>query len=199
MEEIKKTTKLDFDKIITADTVLFFDMDGTLIDTDFINFLSYKKAIHSIMQNGFDLSYNQNSRFNRSFLKNLIPNLNQIDYERIIQEKDTFYADNLHETMLKKDVFEILVKYSETNKTVLVTNCRKNRVLLTLNYFGLTDRFNNIFFRNINDSAKENKYKNAITSLNLLPDSIIVFENEKDEIADAIVAGIKEENIYSLI
>ena len=35
---------------INSDTVLFFDMDGTLIDTDFANFLSYQEAIKSVMQ-----------------------------------------------------------------------------------------------------------------------------------------------------
>jgi beta-phosphoglucomutase len=39
--------KYDIDALIQADSVLFFDMDGTLIDTDYANFLSYKKAIHA--------------------------------------------------------------------------------------------------------------------------------------------------------
>jgi len=70
---------------------------------------------------------------------------------------------------------------------------------LTLDHFGLTDKFSNIYFRQVNNNeTKINKSKNAITSLRIPPDSIIVFENEKDEIADAIEAGIPNKNIISI-
>ncbi len=192
-------SKLNFDKLITANTVLFFDMDGTLVDTDYANFLSYEKSINLITENGFDLSYNPNQRFNRSVLKSVIPNLSQMDYERIIQGKEKFYADYLHETKIKKEVFDIFIKYYERNKTVLVTNCRKDRALLTLNHFGLTEKFFNIFYRQLDDNeTKINKYQKAITSLNIIPNSVIVFENEKAEITDAINAGIPIDNILIL-
>jgi len=184
---------------ITADTVLFFDMDETLIDTNIANFLSYKKAIQTFIQADLDLEYNPEQRFNRGVLKKTIPNLSDEIYHNIIQEKERLYQDYLPEMKLNKNVADILLKYSTINKTVLVTNCRKDRALLTLNHFGLTDKFNSIFFRNINDNeTKENKFKNAITSLDISPDSIIVFENEKEEIADAIEAGIKKENIHNI-
>lgn len=34
--------------VISDDTVLFFDLDGTLIDTDYANYLAYEKAIQTI-------------------------------------------------------------------------------------------------------------------------------------------------------
>jgi beta-phosphoglucomutase len=195
MEQISEI----FNKI-TADTVLFFDMDETLIDTNIANFLSYKKAIQTFTQFDSDLEYNPEQRFNRGVLKKTIPNLSDEVYHNIIQEKERLYQVYLPETKLNKNVADILFKYSPRNKTVLVTNCRKDRALLTLNHFGLTDKFSSIFFRNINDNeTKENKFKNAITSLDISPDSIIVFENEKEEIADAIEAGIKKENIHNII
>lgn len=183
--------KLDLDKIITADSILFFDMDGTLIDTDFANFLSYKKAIHSVTQNGFDLSYNPKLRFNRQILKITFPHLSQNDYERIIHEKEEYYKDYLHETKLNTKIADILIKYFQTNKTVLVTNCRKDRALMTLNHFGLADKFSNIYFRKFTDNGvKINKFKNAISKLGVPPNLVIAFENEEIEIIDAQKAGI---------
>ncbi|MBK6398928.1 MAG: hypothetical protein IPF75_11870 [Bacteroidetes bacterium] len=78
---------------IKADTVLFFDMDGTLIDTNLANFLSYKKAINSVTKSDNDLIFNPDKRFNRGNLKIAIPNLTEAEYERIIQEKEKYYDD----------------------------------------------------------------------------------------------------------
>lgn len=189
----------NIDAKIQADTVLFFDMDGTLIDTNLANFLSYKKAIHSVTKSELSLINNSDGRFNRSYLKNAVPNLSESEYERIIQEKEKFYRDFLSETKLNEVIVNILLKYSKTNKTVLVTNCRKDRALETLKHFSLVERFSDIFYRQFNDRDKKiNKYKNAISYLGIPVNSILVFENEKQEIENAIIAGIPTTNIISL-
>jgi beta-phosphoglucomutase len=178
--------------LITADTILFFDMDGTLVETNLANFLSYEKAIHSVIKTEKKLIYNPDIRFNRSYLKNAIPNLTKTEYKEIIQKKEKYYKDFLPETTLISKNTEIFFKYSETNMTVLVTNCRKDRVLTTLNYYGLTERFSNIFWREFADNEKKkNKFKNAITLLGVPPNIIVAFEDEESEINDALKAGIK--------
>ena len=188
------------DQIINGANVLFFDMDGTLVNTNFANYLSYKKAIQSVTQSETDTPYNPSQRFNREVLKNEIPNLTETEYERIIQEKEQYYNDYLPETKLNKIVADILVKYFKTNRTVLVTNCREDRALLTLNYYSLADKFSNIFYRQITDNVSRiNKYENAISRLNTSAQSVIVFENEKPEIDDALLAGIPIQNIISIL
>lgn len=191
--------KLEFNTIIKTDTILFFDLDGTLIDTDYANFLSYKKAIRSVTNNGLELSYNPQNRFNRSYLKIALPNLTQIDYERIIQKKEEYYVDFLTETKLNEDIAEILLKYSKTNQCFLVTNCRKDRALKTLDYFRLTEKFTKIYCREFDDNDKKiNKFQKTLSILGVPPNIVIVFENEGTEISEAIEAGIPAQNIIRI-
>ena len=151
---------------IKENHILFFDMDGTLVDTDFANFLSYKKAIQSCVKLEKEIEFDPNERFNRASLKAVVPNLKETDYDEIIQKKEENYKEHLSETKLNKSVVDILLKYSQTNKTVLVTNCREDRALMTLNYHNLTDKFSKIFFRTISENGQPiNKYKKAISSL----------------------------------
>ncbi|HNE90643.1 MAG TPA: HAD hydrolase-like protein [Agitococcus sp.] len=177
---------------IAAEHVLFFDMDGTLVNTNLANFLSYKKAIISVTKSEHYLTYNPDIRFNRNILKNAIPNLTETEYERIIQQKEEYYNEFLHETKLIKDMADILFKYSKTNKTVLVTNCRQDRAIATLKHFGLQDTFSNIFYKEFGENDKEiNKFQHALLKLGISPNLVIAFENEETEIANAKEAGIK--------
>ena len=108
---------------IKTENVLFFDMDGTLIDTTFANFLSYKKAILSVTKKEHNLTYDPLNRFNRSSLRNSIPNLEDTEYEKIIQEKEHAYIDYLHETKLNIETAKILARYSKTNSDLKVNFC----------------------------------------------------------------------------
>lgn len=194
MENIKS----DIHEKINSNTVLLFDMDGTLVDTDFANFLSYKSAIKSVVGLDNEIQYNPNERFNRTTLKAIFPDLSDQQYNKIVKQKEENYIEHLSQTKLKNSVVEILMQYSKTNKIVLVTNCREDRALKTLDYHGLTDKFNDIFFREVSDDSRINKYEKVISSLSLSAQSVLVFENEKQEISDAILAGISIDNILSI-
>lgn len=174
-------------------------MDGTLIDTDFANFLSYQEAIQSVMQSKTEIQYVANERFNRTTLKRVVPNLTEERLVEIVKQKEINYNKNLTQTKLNKSVSDILIRYSKTNKTVLVTNCREDRAILTLEYHKLIDKFSHLLFKQIGDKdSRVNKYKNALTVLSLSAQNVIAFENEKIEIEDAKLAGIHLNNIISL-
>lgn len=190
---MEKTSEIpqDISIKITPEKVLFFDMDGTLIDTNLTNFLSYKKAIKSVMKLDLNLIYDSDKRFTRTDLNHSIPNLSKTEYEKIIQEKEKYYIDFITETKLITEITAILFKYSKTNTTILVTNCREERAIATLNHHDLMDKFDDFFYREFTENEKINKFQNAILKLGITPSSVIIFENEEVEISDAKKVGIK--------
>lgn len=178
--------------IISPDTIFFFDMDGTLIDTDYANFLAYQKAVYSVTKSDYNIVFNPLKRFNRSDLKSALPNLSECEYVKIIQEKENCYDNFLSEVKLNSNIVEIFLKYSQTHKTVLVTNCRKERAVKTLNHFGLLEKFSNVFYRHFAENEQRtNKFQNAILNLGVNPLFVIAFEDEVSEIEDAKKAGIR--------
>jgi beta-phosphoglucomutase-like phosphatase (HAD superfamily) len=178
---------------------LLFDLDGTLVDTNLANYLTYKIAIEKVINTKISISYNPRERFNRVVLKKVIPDLTKKEYEKIIKLKNKLFTKYLPKTKLNTLVVNTLKKYSKTNTTILVTNCRKDRALMTLKYHGIINLFTHLLYRqNVCGLNNANKYKIALLRFKLSPDSVIVFENEEFEIKDAVLAGIPRKNIVTM-
>ncbi len=186
------------DKMVNSESVFFFDMDGTLVDSDFANFLSYRRALEITGTLGVDLKYRPHCRLTRSALKGLFRNFNDNDYKLIVEEKERCYDEFLSAITLKDKIVDIFMKYCYNNKTFLVTNSRKNRALSILNHFNLKDKFSRVLYRQTERRKYHNKYKNAIEILGISAKNIIVFENENSEVADALSVGIPKENIINV-
>ena len=178
--------------VIKKDTVLFFDMDGTLVDTDYANFLAYQQPISEIVESDLNIEYDPNFRLNRSSLKNVLPFLSETEYRGIIEKKEELYNNYLHEIQVCKEKVRVIFEYAKYNKIVLVTNSSSNRAMTILNYFGLTEYFDEIFCQeSMNENNKINKFQNAIEKLDITPNIVVAFENEESEILFALKAGIE--------
>lgn len=194
---------------ITSDKILFFDLDGILVDTDYANWISYKEAINEFFgENSFRKEYNPiEDRFDSSNLARIIYRLYNSDglsfypvctyklaEEQIIQKKQEFYSTKLNLTRKIEENVALLKRFSRTNKIILVSNAKKSRGLETLKYHQLDSYFHKMFFKE-DKTLSENKYENAIKTLKINPQNIIAFEDNEEETQKAKEAGVQHINI----
>nr|WP_315137481.1 HAD hydrolase-like protein [uncultured Capnocytophaga sp.] len=177
---------------VSEKTIFLIDLDGTLVDTDYANYLAYHYAIKKIFE--IELSYDRKKRFTRNDLKKIFPNIQVSDFEKIVRLKEDKYKDYLSKTVVNKDLMILLQNYHKTNAVILVTKCHRERAKQTLSYHNLELYFTDKVF-----SEGGNKYKEAINSLQLATSSVVVFEDDDTEIENAIKVGILEQNINKVI
>jgi beta-phosphoglucomutase-like phosphatase (HAD superfamily) len=176
---------------------VFFDMDGTLIETDFANLLAYKKAISIVLRRKNTITYNPACRFDKNMLREQIQGLSDFQYRRIAQIKNELNSEFLQATYVNEYVVNQLVELSQKKSIYLVTNAAATRAEMTISFHGLESYFSSIICKD-DRPTNANKYLHAVEHLCASPKKIVVFENEKKEIINAAKAGINPTNIYHI-
>lgn len=169
-------------------------MDGTLVDTDYANYLAYQKAIKAVVNTVPLIDFDPFNRFNSSALQNHFPNLSVDQYRRIVELKNYLFSDYLSETVLIPDVSQRLKEYHQNKKTVLVTNAHFERAMQTLRFHGL-DSYISVAFCSDHRCEVRNKYQHAINCLQADESQVVVYENDVTEVDKALRAGVLNENI----
>lgn len=84
---------------IPSGFTVFYDMDGTLVDTDFANYLSYRRAVIEATRGMHDVDFTD-ERLNRENLKRRLPSLTTSQLEIIAALKAEYFTGFISETIL---------------------------------------------------------------------------------------------------
>ena len=179
----------------SSSNAVFFDMDGTLVETDFANFLAYKKAIMLVLKRTNAIAYNPAQRVNHNNLREQIGEISDFEYKKIIQTKNKLNTEFLWATHVNQHVLDQLISLSKNSSAYLITNAQTDRALATIAFHGLTHYFCGILCKN-DRPTNANKYLHALAHFDVEPRQTIVFENEQDEITKAQHSGICPTNIH---
>lgn len=182
-------------KIRKAD-VLVFDLDGTLINTDYANFLSYKTAIEQILHLRLNLNFNPSKRITREVIRVFVPDISEENFKDIIKIKESLYLNYLHETKLNREIADILEKF-QNKDIVLATNSRLKRATSLLVHYGIIDKFTHKYYGE--NMIRTNKFQHVLSVLHISGSSVVVFEDSESEIEAAISAGIPSQNILRVV
>ena len=99
---VKKALSLNLNN-----SFLIFDLDGTLVETDKANFLSYKYAIKKVLN--IDIKFDKNNRFTRQELNKF--KITDDEFQQIVKLKNNIYYNYLNTTHLKFENLKIIKKF----------------------------------------------------------------------------------------
>lgn len=183
---------------IPPGVTIFCDMDGTLVDSDYANFLSYKRALSDSSCGFFDVEF-KNERFNRKNLKERVPSLTNTQLEIIIALKEECFMEFILETRLNAELATFVKGRCDGNRVILVTGCRSKRALEVLKHHKMLHYFSRLIcWEDTRQSGFSNKYECAIKLMGVSPDSVFIFEDDDICIEEATRAGVPRKNIHKV-
>jgi beta-phosphoglucomutase len=177
-----------------SNSVLLFDLDGTLVETDKANNWAYLMAIKEIM--GVNFGVNSIIRITREKLSCLLPHASKEELNKIISYKEKCFSNFLNCTRINTELHEVLKRYKDQNRLILITRSKRERALRVLKHHRLLDYFQSIICQ-CQDSSME--WKSKIPELLKDEDfnlqDLFLFENEEAERLDAIKSGLKTNQV----
>lgn len=175
--------------------VIVFDLDGTLVDSDNANLLSYEAAAMNVLSRQVQINVEPGVRITRETLSELIPGIRNEQLKAIVMQKESMYQKYLSKTIVNVQLLDI-IENSKNKKIILATNSRRLRADMLLDHHGLTDKFVKKFYRDAVNPR--DKYIRFIPEIRKEGKSIVVFENDADAIESAIKCGIKYDQIINV-
>ncbi len=172
---------------------IFFDLDGTLVDTHKANYFAYNKAINEY---GFDITYEEFQKSighqAKTFLPWFAPGLKGEDYEKIALRKAELYQDTVKESTANAYLIKHLHYLKKQHKIVLVTTAKRRNAAAVLEYHKLQDSFDYIVTADDVEQSKPSPecYKLALKLCNCRPTEALAFEDSQPGVEAAELAGI---------
>lgn len=156
-----------------------FDLDGTLFNTEDVNFAAYKSALNHY---GYNLEYEYFcSKCNGLSYKKFLPPIinNDTLLEPIHKLKKELYSKNLERAKVNEHLFNIIELIKDKYYIAIVTTASKRNCLEILEYFKKTGLFNLIISHEDIKNVKPNPegFIKAMDHFDIEPKETIIFED----------------------
>ena len=147
-----------------------FDMDGTLYNTNDVNYFAYKEALNTF---GVDLDYDYycnycNGRHYKVFIPPLVDN-DEEKIEEVHKIKKNAYSKYLDKVKVNERLFDIIRLIKNEYKIVLVTTASKKNTEEILKYTKKIELFDDMFSITMKDKSDEElneKVEQFVSKLN---------------------------------
>ena len=172
--------------------VAIFDMDGTLYNTNDINYYAYKEALDKY---NVDLDYNYycyfcNGRHYTVFIPDMVNN-DKEKIEDIHNIKKNAYSKYLDKVIINEHLFNIIESIKSDYKIVLVTTASKKNTFDILEYTKKKELFDLILTADDIKNPKPDPegFNKAIEFYDANPKDCVIFEDSEVGIEAALKTG----------
>ncbi len=177
-----------------------FDMDGTLFNTNEVNYFAYQEALKKY---NVSIDYDYyckycNGRHYKVFIPSLVDNDNK-KIEDIHNIKKELYSKYLHKVKMNNHLIEIIKHIKKDYLIALVTTASNKNTNEILNYTNTYELFDLILTSDDIKKPKPNPegFIKAIEFLKVKPENCIIFEDSDVGVEAALKTGaevVKVEN-----
>ena len=157
-----------------------FDLDGTLFNTEDVNFAAYSSALNYY---GYELEYEHfcrecNGLSYKKFLPPIINNDENL-LEEIHKLKEDLYSKNLGKAKVNEHLFNIIELIKNDYYLAVVTTASKKNCLDILEYFNKRELFDLIISHEDIKNVKPDPegFIKAMKYFNISPKETIIFED----------------------
>lgn len=173
----------------------FFDLDGTLVDTQEADFLAYRDAFLEVAN--LAITREDFARTNGQEMRDKVVSLvpKGMDSEQLLalaNAKRRHYKKYLHLTSPNERLVKFIEQITHGAKIILVTSAKQQNAKSVLQAHGLLEIFDHMIF---GEDVSHNKphpeaYLLALRKSGLAAQEVVAFEDSEAGIASASEAGI---------
>ena len=166
-----------------------FDLDGTLFNTENVNYWSYSTALK---EKNYNIDYDYyckycNGRHYKVFLPSIVKNNEEI-IEYVHKRKKELYPEFLNKAIPNEHLFNIIKGLKEDYYLAVVTTASKKNTYEILEYFQKKDFFDLIITQEdiVKPKPDPEGFIKAMEYFNITPNNTIIFEDSEVGIEAAI-------------
>ena len=178
-----------------------FDLDGTLFDTQRVNFRAYQKALaaEGVQLDRDYYQRNCNGKYYKDYLPLLIANPSPDTMERIHDRKKKIYPDCLGEARVNYHLFSLLSLMRDEYHTAIVTTASKSNCYDILRHFHKLEDFDFILTQEDVQRKKPDPegFLKAMELAKVSPGQTMIFEDSDDGVEAAVRSGATAIRIVS--
>lgn len=168
-----------------------FDLDGTLFNTDDVNYKAYREALRPY---GIELDREYfvkycNGRHYKEFVPKIMGNSEHL--EAVHDKKKEYYKTFLDDAVVNKHLFSMIEAMRDSYYTAVVTTASRKNVEDILGRFGVKDSFDYCITQEDIHKPKPNPegFLLAMEHFGVTPEDTVIFEDSDVGIEAARASG----------